>query len=41
VERKRYNDAVAAYNTVVKQYPLADYVDQLGFERQKEYWSNP
>jgi len=40
VERKRYNDAVSAYNTFVRQYPLAEYVEKLGFDRQKEYWED-
>ncbi|MBN1799065.1 MAG: LemA family protein [Spirochaetales bacterium] len=38
VERKRYNDAISAYNKLVRQAPLNEYVEQLGFDNQKAYW---
>jgi LemA protein len=37
VERKRYNDAVQAYNTYVKQMPRALYASWLGFGPQKYF----
>jgi len=38
VERKRYNDAVSAYNKSVRQAPLNEYIEQLGFAKEKAYW---
>jgi LemA protein len=38
VERKHYNDAVSAYNKFVRQDPLNEYAEQLGFDIQKAYW---
>ena len=37
VERKRYNDAVQAYNTYVKQLPHSLYAGALGFREQKYF----
>ena len=37
VERKRYNDAVQAYNTYVKQLPQALYARLFGFGAQKYF----
>lgn len=40
MERRQFNDAVSRYNTFVRQKPLVDYVEELGFDREKEYWGN-
>jgi LemA protein len=37
VERKRYNDAVQAYNTYVKQLPRNVYAGMLGFKEEKYF----
>jgi LemA protein len=38
VERKRYNEAVSEYNKLVRQSPLNEYVEELGFDIEKSYW---
>ena len=37
VERKRYNDAVQAYNTYIKQLPHNFYAAMFGFKEQKYF----
>lgn len=37
VERKRYNDAVQAYNTYIKQLPNNFYASAFGFTEQKYF----
>ena len=37
VERKRYNDAVQAYNTYIKQLPNNIYASLFGFKEQKYF----
>ncbi|MGH7790075.1 MAG: LemA family protein [Candidatus Binatia bacterium] len=37
VERKRYNDAVQAYNTYIKQLPRGLYAGLFGFDVQKYF----
>jgi LemA protein len=37
VERKRYNEAVSEYNSYVRRQPLADYIEALGFAKNKPY----
>jgi LemA protein len=37
VERKRYNDAVQAYNTYIKQLPNNLYAAMFGFKEQKYF----
>jgi LemA protein len=37
VERKRFNDAVQAYNTYVKRLPQTLYAGLMGFEAQKYF----
>ncbi len=39
VERKRYNDTVGEYNAYVRQYPLVDYIEALGFAKEQAYWN--
>ena len=37
VERKRYNDAVQAYNTYIKQLPRSLYAGWMGFKPEKYF----
>lgn len=37
VERKRYNDAVQAYNTYIKQLPRSLYAGMMGFSEEKYF----
>ena len=36
-ERKRYNDAVRAYNTYIKQFPAALFANTFGFQPEKYF----
>ncbi|HDL77460.1 MAG TPA: LemA family protein [Lentisphaerae bacterium] len=38
VERRRYNEAVRAYNTAVRRFPLNLLAGMLGFDRSKPYF---
>ncbi|MCU0857598.1 MAG: LemA family protein [Pontiellaceae bacterium] len=41
VERRRYNEAVQAYNTAIRRFPGSVWAGQFGFERRTPFASAP